>query len=281
MDKGLKTLFTCYWSSQGWAYTIPSVEDFEEAKQEGYMFDYIDGLSHEQTLCEIRSVLSKISPADVANAFLYSLSTRSLAHRSALGSYYYALAIPEHEQDANTHCYICDWYDPRNRAHSETPISHDANVFNRENAFNFERHKWGGVRHTQSAYALFDLQQFLLLPKVSPCEADFQILKNILSAMNELPATKKVGALRDLIVKKKLFKSHKAEIEVLLNILGICGVLSSKNAPCYCERFVSDWGRTPLEAKSDFAYPVNRWHVSDGVNQERFLKVFGKEYQNL
>lgn len=73
----------------------------------------------------------------------------------------------------------------------------------------------------------------------------------------------------------------KDEVEVLLNILGICGVLSGDEAPCYCDWYADVWHRAPREHTNDYAYPVNWWHVSDGVNEERFLKVFGFNYRDL
>ena len=73
----------------------------------------------------------------------------------------------------------------------------------------------------------------------------------------------------------------KDEVEVLLNILGICGVLSGDEAPCYCDWFADVWHRAPREHTNDYAYPVNWWHVSDGVNEERFLKVFGFNHRDL
>ena len=238
------------------------------------MFGHTPVRTHDETLRDLRCLLEKISPEDIANAFLYSLSTRQLQYRSALGSYYYALAIPDHSHDAYGTCYLCNWL-PINPADSPEKELGGYNIFN------FERYKWGGVRHTYPEYALFDLEQFLLLPKVTPTDADWTILKAILHAMEELPPSKKVGAYRELITKKKLLKSNKDEVEVLLSLLGICGVLSSKDAPCYCDCFVDVSHRSPREHTNDYAYPVNWWSVSDGVNEERFLKVFGVRYADL
>ncbi len=271
MDKGLKLLFATYWNSGMWGYQEPTPEDFEEAKCEGYMFDPPPVRTHNETLRLLRRVLEQISPSDVANAFLFSLSTRKLQYRSALGSYYYAMAIPIHNHDGHGTCYFCNWTELRG---TDEPGSE-------YNVFNFERYKWGGVRHTSPEYALFDLEQFLLLPKVTPSLEDWDILKSILRAMDELPKSKKIGAYREMITKKKLLKSNKSEVEVLLNILGISGILSSKEAPCYCDDFVDVWQRSPREHTNDYEYPVNWWHVSDGVNEEKFLKVFGFNYRDL
>ena len=268
MDKGLKLLFTIYWNSGMWGYQEPTSEDFEQAKREGYMFDPPPVRTHDETLGLLHRVLEQISPSDVANAFLFSLSTRKLQFRSPLGSYYYAMAIPHHGHEGHGTCYFCDWMELGGE-HSDY------------NVFNFERYKWGGVRHTSPEYALFDLEQFLLLPKVTPSPEDRDILRSILHTMNELPKVKKVGAYREAITKKKLLRSNKSEVEVLLNILGISGILSGKEAPCYCDAFVDVYGRSPQEHTNDYAYPVNWWRVSDGVNEERFLKVFGFDYEAL
>ena len=76
MDNGLKILLDTYWSSDGWKLDC------------------------------------QIPKEDISNAFLYSLSTRKLEYRSALGSYWYAISIPKHElyigdgQTKNKHCYF-------------------------------------------------------------------------------------------------------------------------------------------------------------------------------
>ncbi len=264
MDKGLKILYRMYWNSGGWTKEDPTAEDFALAKSAGYLFDPAPVRAHDETLQALREVLSKITAEDVANAFLYSLSTRELQYRSALGSYYYALAIPEHSHNESAACYFCNWMPTDNY-----------------NLLNFERYKWGGVRHTSPEYALFDLEQFMLLPKVTPTNTDKAIFKSILSAIQELPPSQKIGRYRELITKKNLLKSNKSEVEVLLNILGICGILSGEDAPCYCERFADVWQRSPIENTNDYEYPVNRWHVSDGVNEEHFRKVFGIPYSDF
>ena len=46
----------------------------------------------------------------------------------------------------------------------------------------------------------------------------------------------------------------------MLDILGICGVLSSADHPCYADKFAP--------------YPVNRWYARDGINLNRLKIVF-------
>ncbi len=274
MDNGKRILFAAYWNGGMWSRKAPSAEAYEQAKAEGYMFEPAPMRTHDETLRDLQHVLGKISPEDVANAFLYSLSTRQLQYRSALGSYYYALAIPNHSHNALEACCLCNWMPVNDVDSPEKELSGS-------NIFNFERYKWGGVRHTQPEYALFDLKQFLLSPKAAPTEEDWLILKSVLHAMEELQPGKKAGAYRAQITKKKLLKSNRDEADVLLNILGICGVLSSADAPCYCDGFADVWHRAPREHMNDYEYPVNYWHASDGVNEARFRKVFGRDYSDL
>ena len=96
-----------------------------------------------------------------------------------------------------------------------------------------------------------------------------------------MPPNQKAGAYRELITKRKLLKSNKSEVKVLLDILGICGILSSEDSPCYCDKSVDVYLRSPIENTNDYDYPVNRWHASDGVNEEKFHQIFGIPYADF
>lgn len=269
MDKGLKILLNTYWGSRGWKNGQISEEDFVIAKEEGYMFDYPVVITHDEHLKKLREVLEQITPEEVANAFLYSLSTRKLEYRSALGSYWYVISIPAHTCDSNI-CDLCNW-----SAWKKEPRQYDLD--SGVNVLNFERYKWGGVRHTHADYALFDLQEFLKLPKVKPSEEDIIILHEILECVEELEPKNKAGKLQKLITKKKILKSNAQEVDNLLDILGICGVLSSKEYPCYADRFVDVYHRSPPELTNDRDYPLNSWRACDGINKERYKIVFGED----
>lgn len=271
MDRGLKILMDTYWSAKGWKTEwVVSEEDFAIARQEGYMFDRPPDNSHEQAMEQLAALLTKISAKDVADAFLYSLSARQLAYRSALGSYWYAAAVPEHEA-LGDYCKICGFAPNQMKLRSI--------YFSDINCCQFERYKWGGTRHDNLSYALFDLSQFLLLPKVKGTREDMALLRSILDCVNQLEAHNKAAKLRDCVIKQRIIKTNTAEISVLLNILGICGVLASSEYPAYVERFACRaWERDPPELTNDFSYPLNHWHVSDGINAKRFQIVFGEEY---
>lgn len=274
MDDAIKTLFALYKFS---AREYPSEEEIADAKAKGILFDYPKYESHSAALSRLRSILARIDPKDIANAFLFSLSTRRLEYRSALGSYYYAKAIPEHDfmnsfnevlARAARHCYFCGW-----DAWASEPSKFEKRFG--VNIYNYERYKYAGVRHDQLNYSLFDLEQFIGLPKVVPTEEDLRIFTDILSCVKCLNASDKAGRLRDTISKAKIFKTNKNEISVLLGELGICGILAGQDAPSYDIYFANEYERTPVESKNDFAYPLNRWHARDGINTEKLNEVFG------
>jgi len=104
------------------------------------------------------------------------------------------------------------------------------------------------------------------------------MLNEILSCVAELEPHNKAGKLQQLISKRKIVESNANEINVLLDILGICGVLSSEHAPCYADYFSDVYQRDPPELTNDRKYPLNSWRAGDGVNKSRFNIVFGAEY---
>ena len=145
---------------------------------------------------------------------------------------------------------------------------------------NYERYKYGGsmIGNTNLNYAIFDLEQFVKLPKVKPTDEDKRIFAKILSCVECLESSDKVGRLREVIRKAKIFKTNKDEISVLLGELGICGILASNDFPAYDVYFANEYERDPVEYKNDFAYPVNRWYARDGINCKRLIEVFGEPF---
>lgn len=284
MDKGKRILLKTFWNSDGYTYKDPTPEEFAIAVAEGYMFEETRNLSHEETLSQLRQVVVQIDPADVANAFLYSLSTRALEYRSALGSYYYAKAVPNHEPPPSWNCGFCGWregYHDHRVQETRYAVRPWMPKHTLENSCNFHRYKFGGRHHNEIPYALFDLQQFLRMPKVTPTETDREMFREMLGCISELEPRRKAGAYRDLLLRKKIIPANKIEISSLIDILGLCGILSTAEHPCPEVEFRGRLGIDPPEIRSDIAYPVCWWRAEDGVNEARFQKVFGIDYREF
>ena len=144
-NSALKILFDTYWSSSDSKREhIVTPEDFKFTKNAGYMFEPIE-LSHDDLVNWLKSSLKIVTLETIRNSFLVSLSTRRLELRSALGSYAVAKNFPNHVYNGNNYCCeICG-------AFKKSNLPYDLNVLN------FERYKWGGVRHEKLEYIAFDL----------------------------------------------------------------------------------------------------------------------------
>ena len=157
------------------------------------MFDPVR-LSHDAIISRACRARDATPPNAAANAFIASLSTRQLQLRSALGSYATARHLRPHAFQGEMFCNICGVI-----SGSEREI--DFNVLN------FERYKWGGVRHEDPIYMLFDLEQFASIAEPSPSSADVHLFRRILSVIGQLTEQERAkdleGKLRGVIPSNK------------------------------------------------------------------------------
>lgn len=250
--KAQQILFKTYWSSLGWkSESSVAPKDFEYALNAGYMFNSVR-FSHDEIVEKIIRITRKVEVHQVSSAFLASLSNRRLEWRSALGSFAFARNFPDHKFVGDFRCEICGEY------------LKDKNVD--LNVLNFERLKWGGVRHLSAMYAAFDLEQFTEIEVSEPNEQDYEIFKTILDLFRSVNSAAKPSDLEKLIFN--LFPSNKAERRVLIEILGFCGILQSQNQKGFLTSFLNDNERQERPgAKNDWDYPVCWWRGSDGINE--------------
>lgn len=272
MDKKAKDiLFKTYWSSAGWRRDrVTAPEDFLYAKEKGLMFDPLT-ISHDDCVDRIIEIVNTITPEQVARSFLSSLSTRRLDWRSGIGSYYIAkLFIPHKYMPIESGhfykdgklaatsytCKIC-----QNLKYGvigwERYVNEDLNVLN------FERIKWGGVRHGELLYTLFDLEQFIKEQIPDPTEMDIEIFKGMLNAINSCNPGDYPGTLRDKLGDIPGFKSNKNERFVIIEILACIEVLK----PLSYNRLV--------KGRYDWTY-ATYWRGEDGYNAESVERYFGK-----
>lgn len=272
MDKKAKNiLFKTYWKN-GWINPkdrTTTLEDFEYAKSKGMMFDPLT-ISHDSCLDMIFSILPTISIEHVAKAFLSSLSSRRLDWRSGLASYFIAKQFIPHKYskelsgqsyDQNgvvTHishtCGIC--------RDSRYGIIGDEKYEEEDlNVLNFERIKWGGVRHGNLLYTLFDLQQLQLADIPEPTVADIEIFKNILATIENSQPNDYPSALEKNL--STIIKSTKDERAILIEILACIGILE----PTTYDR--------PTRGKHDWTF-VTYWRGEDKYNIAALEKYFGK-----
>lgn len=240
MDKKAKQiLFNTYWSSTGWKDDDDrniKPKDFIYAKSKGVMFDNLS-ITGQELLKNVKILFKSVSLKKVTDAFLSSFTSNRLDWRSGLGSYSNIKRVLEIETFK-----------------SEDFEDEDLNVLN------FERIKWGGIRHSQILYNWLDLT---LLEKESipePTQNDLRIFSDILNSINESPAEETAAKLRDRL--KKVFKASKDQRHVLLEILGCSEILK----PLSFERLEP--------SKHDWEF-VLFWRGEDKYNSDAVNYFFG------
>ena len=146
--------------SRIWQPETPA-NDFSYAKAAGLMFDPVH-LTHDQAIDWALRSKKLVSKESVVAGFLASLSSRRLELRSVLGSFAVLRNFPLHRwrriDGAEHFCPVCGAYDG-------SAGDEDLSVLN------FERFKWGGVRHSDPRYAAFDLERFAEIDVPSPTDS--------------------------------------------------------------------------------------------------------------
>lgn len=274
MDKqAKKILFQTYWGSKGWKNKedrITANKDFLYAKEKGLMFEPLS-ISHDECVARIFALSKEIQQGKVIQAFLSSLSSRRLDWRSSIASWYLAEKIIPHyytpkvsghfyengeiSQTIYT-CKICsDW--------NETLGGYEYYENEDINVLNFERIKWGGVRHGNLIYTLFDLEQFQRAVITQPTKKDIKIFKEILSVVENAQPNDYPSSLLKPVSEIEDFKSNKSERQVLLELLACIGVLKP-----------ASYNRS-LRGKSDWHF-VEYWRGEDKYDTEAVKNLFGK-----
>jgi hypothetical protein len=264
MDKrALKILFDTFWSKNGWKpehLRRASPEAFEYAKSKGLMFEPIT-VNHKCIVDELSTSIAKLSRRCVADAFLASLSTHRLDWRSALGSFAVFQHMLRHEAlPLKGRCRVCGLY-----------LSHPTQDLN---VLNFERWKWGGVRHDKIDYAVFDLKGFLANKPPTPNQNDVLIFRRIVKAMASVPSETTSAALHASF--QRLIKSNKTERDVIISILGFCGILAPPEHPGFSDSFISPGERAlPARRFVDMPYPACWWRGCHGLIEAKLNEYFG------
>jgi hypothetical protein len=260
--KAVTILCETYWSATGWrANPVTAPEDRAYAIAQGVMFEPAR-LDHDRIVTLARALVSRARWSAVSDGFLASLTTRQLAYRSALGSLATCRWLPEHTGRAERFSFCCSICG-QIAGNDLIDLS----------CLNFERLKWGGVRHLDPGYAWLDLSQFEALPPVEPQEADRKVFRKILGALDSLPRDARPKDAEKAI--SGLFPSNSDERRNLLQILGYCGILQPSAHPGFLLGYVAfDDRAQPAEWKNDWSYPFLFWRGSDGVNAEAVKLYF-------
>lgn len=265
-NKALKILLKAYWNpSTGWTENTATEDDFEYAKNQGFMFDSIS-LTHDQALKACRSICAQSQKDTVVNSFLFSLSTRRLDLRSGIASYACGQNLPDHQfqqRDNNPISEVCMYC-----TESLNQKSIDLNVLN------FERFKFGGVRHLQPSYIWLDLSILSKEKEHIPSDEDITILRNIIDALKNIDGDRISDAEK---VLKGVIKSNKNERVGLISTLGYCGILHLPEYKSFHDSYIPYNERAYSSySKSDWPFPADLWRPNYGLDDSSIEYWFGK-----
>lgn len=222
-------------------------------------------ISHTDLYNWLTDTLAIVDKEKLTDAFLYSLSTKDLKYRPYLACYVFASSIPKHNIDkvvypsGNIACKYC--------GHCET---YPDDTFDLEN----ELTNWGGVRVDQVFGATYYLDKFLSLDTVKPAKKDFDIFNNIIDTV--LLADKETKP-RDLEkIFGRIFKSNKGQREILIDQLGIIGILETEKYKGFHNKYTPlNLREIPPVSKIDWLFPVCWWRGKDKINFEAYNYFFG------
>jgi hypothetical protein len=234
----------------------------EYARKAGYVFEP-RAMTHDQAVAWLLRVRASVSRKEVTDAFLASLGSRRLEWRSALGSYAVARRFPDHRHSgpAARYCATCGYPGgPTDTGPEDLSI------------LNFERFKWGGVRHLEPVYAALDLELFSRADKPVPRAEDLAIMERIVGVVRGMAPDARLDHLQRAVGKH--LASAKDERCVLIQILGYCGILQDPDHPGFLEGF-RDYSDRCEGGRGDWTYPVEHWRGRHGVNGEALAFWFG------
>jgi len=247
-EKAVKLLTKACWSSQGWKSKLDlKPEELAYLESAGFS-PATQALTHDECVQWALRSCKKLTKEQVSAAFLWSLGTRRLEYRSALGPYAYVHLMPDHCYETRkgfsaSQCFVCGLKE------KETILKKDFIYYH------FERYKWGGVRHEDIDFMALDLESFAKLPPVQPTEADKEALRAILQAAADPKTGKSVGGLKKAI--KTLIKTNNDEADNLCQILSFAGILADDEWRGFDGQFIPYALRGDKKAKGDQKYPLN------------------------
>ena len=233
-----------------------------ELKAAGLAFDF-ESITHDEALKRCFSHAKRLNRKSVANHFIVGLARQRPELRAGLSAYAIMQTMPSHGFEANAagYCGIC------------SGVAEEKYLD--RTALNRMRFAGGWLSVHKTPLELhFYLEQESLLDEVVPNEDDVRVLGDLLSLIHRTDANGPTQLAKEIKAVKALGLST-FEARGVVDTLGMCGVLSTKEHPGYESRFTNP-GLAPSKSKSsDWSYPVDFWSKRDGVNEAALQFWFG------
>lgn len=255
MDKKSKKILMYYMNDM--KRNLLSFEEIAYAKEQGAILEDLS-ISYEEAIQILTQSLKCISLNDVANAFLYSLSTRNMEYRYILASYVYAVSWLKFD-----------------RGRTDKVPSKLNRTF-----YNWVKYKGGGI-WGEIGKPIFYLNEFAHMDRKTPIDIDKNILEKIISISSTMNDQATGIMLCKKIQESKLLPCNKSEIIGILETLAICGILETPKHKGYIDSFTPPLMRDTGDLRQSLSYPFNWWCGENKVNYDNCYRIFNIDFSYL
>ncbi|MCB0344168.1 MAG: hypothetical protein KDD66_03590 [Bdellovibrionales bacterium] len=251
-----KILKDMHWESDGWRtqYVVPTGDDYNYAVSVGYIIEDRE-LSWKGVIDWARRLLGSLSPHEVGDGFLVSLSGDYLPLRSALGAY---AVLSEVNLDARQQSALDRPSDIYGSVEGVSAYNFTAS--------NFCRYMWGTSLHTSIPDMCFCLEKFQEEGCPEVTDEHLSLLRNILDTIESLPPESRPHDLEQAL--KPVLKSTKQQRTELIQSLGYAGILVPKSQDTEIPRNVP--------VRYNYFGPVEAWRAKDGFDKVMLNRYFPK-----
>lgn len=263
-------------------------EEQREAIEAGYLLMGQEVFtSHNEAIQKAKERAAAINKDEIADAFLYSLSTALCEYRSPLLSYYYIQSVNLHDFDNiwfyngkayySSYCNICKYDNEKEK--NTTFLGVTSSSFNSAAHALVQKYLFGSVCWFEYYidYCIMDITQYLTMPKVKSSMYDRKILINALNLTKTLHPTDKAGAyIKRLYESKIIPNSTKNQISIFVDTLGSLNILHKAGDYAITkgkDKYDNSY-REAVEYKNDHPFPLTHWRASDGVDWDEVQSIF-------
>lgn len=247
-------------------------------------------ITHDELINKIFSVYEKLDKEKCSSLFLSSLSSNRLDMRSGLSVFAIMQSFPNHKYIvSDKSCCRKDLFEKMSEEDkqfmvSTTPCAICSNLKKIDLELDLITESFNEVGGLIS-HALLDYYCYLeatnkLKPAI-PTQEDFRIFSEILAIL--LQADEKETAKKSIsseIRKIKGFKSNAEQRKALLETLGYCSILETKEHKGLLTKYTNLAVAQRKTHSSDWNYPADFWIGRDGINKESLKFWFG-EFKEL
>ena len=267
-------------------------KELSDALEAGFLVHGFEPFaSHNEAIEKAKERTSSIGKQEVADAFLYSLSSSLCEYRSPLLSYSYINSVALHEHDDlyfrpdgsafNTgFCKVCTYASTELKASPAEYNESESYSFNMANITLMKKYLGGSV--CWWAYyidnCILDITEYIAMPKAPSSDEGKKIFIRALNLVEQLNPTDKANAYAKLLYKEKIIpNSTYYQISTFVDTLGSLNILhrTGDYAITKGKKLYDNSYRDPDEHKNDRPFPLTLWSASDGIDWAEVEMIFG------